>query len=242
MQIHYQNADLFVIEKPAGVVVLPTKASSQLSVLSTLLDNFPEQNKLGEKNRFGIVHRLDKQTSGLLLIARSKKSYDYLTGLFKQRQIEKEYTALVYGKLEKPAVIEKPLTKIGQRGISRVRVDEKGKHSKTEYQPLSVFYRQTEKTQHNQTGVDYFTLLRVKLHTGRTHQIRVHLSDQKNPVMGDDLYGKPDSQKLNDVLTRQFLHATKLEFQLLDKTWITVESELPKDLEKVIKNLEEVKE
>ena len=86
-------------------------------------------------------------------------------------------------------------------------------------------------------GVDRFTLVRVKLHTGRTHQIRVHFSSIGHPVMGDDLYGKPESQKLKTILSRQFLHASKLEFQLPDGTWLEVQSELPDDLKKVLEIL-----
>lgn len=228
--IQFENDELLVVEKPAGVVVIPTKKTEQVSLQSLLLKKRPEQNKLGEEFRFGIVHRLDKNTSGLVLVAKSKDSFEYFTKLFKNREIDKEYLALVYGKIEKHGVIDKPLTKIGQRGISKVRVDEEGKASKTEYWPFG----------HYHLGLDQYTLLRVKLHTGRTHQIRVHFSSERHPVMGDDLYGKPESQKLADILSRQFLHAMKLEFQLPDKTWLTVESEIPEDLKKVLDKIQKI--
>jgi len=225
--VQFENEDLLVVEKPPGVVVWPTKKTPQVSLKSLLLEIRPEQKKLGQDLRFGIAHRLDKNTSGLVVVAKTSEAFEYLTGLFRKRKIEKEYLALVYGKLEKHGVIEKPLTKIGQRGISKVRVDDEGKDAKTEYWPIGQY----------KFGLDQFTLVRVKLHTGRTHQIRVHFSSEKHPVMGDDLYGKPESQKLNQILFRQFLHAAKLEFQLPDKTWLAVESDLTEDLKKVLKTL-----
>ena len=230
LEIQFENDDLIVVEKPAGIVVIPTKKTPQVSVQSLLLRARPQQKALGVDSRFGIVHRLDKNTSGLVLVAKTENTFEYLTNLFRDRKIVKEYQALVYGKIEKYGVIDKRLTKIGQRGISKVRVDEEGKPSKTEYWPMG----------HYQDGLDSYTLLRVQLHTGRTHQIRVHFFSERHPVMGDDLYGKPESLKLNDILHRQFLHAAELEFQLPDKTWLSVGSELPEDLRKVLQKLDKV--
>ena len=171
--------------------------------------------------------------------------------------------ALVFGELKPHGVIDKPLTKIGHRGQSRVRVDEAGKAAATEYWVKEVYKSGVDPhttTQFGEgvdpvrdrpakgtasaasgrlisNGVDRFTLVRVKLHTGRTHQIRVHFASIGHPVMGDDLYGKPGSQILQKILFRQFLHASKLEFQLPDGTWLEVQSELPDDLKKVLEIL-----
>ena len=143
---------------------------------------------------------------------------------------------MVYGELPKHGVIEKPLTKIGQAGRSKVRVDEKGKQAITEYWSLEYYKTKFPPPPHEE-GVDLYTLVRVKLHTGRTHQIRVHFSHVGHPIMGDDLYGKPKSQKLKDTLPRQFLHASRIELKLMDGTWLEVESELPKDLKEVLSKL-----
>jgi len=283
MKIEYENSDIVIINKPAGLPVYSAKSHvGEESVLSWALERYPEIKKVGlpatglsqgrwqagDPDRPGIVHRLDKQTSGLLVLAKNQGAFDYLKKLFQSRNISKEYQALVYGEMPKHGVIDKPLTKIGHDGQSRVRVDEAGKASVTEYWSLeqysltphlspptlgggmgtgSFFPLQKGSRSYDslplvgrvrEGGVDEFTLVKVKLHTGRTHQIRVHFSSEKHPVMGDDLYGKPNSQKLSNILPRQFLHASRLELQLPDKTWLEVESELPEDLKKVLANLE----
>jgi 23S rRNA pseudouridine1911/1915/1917 synthase len=228
IKIEYENQDIIIIDKPAGLPVYSTKKHErEESVLSWVVKYFPGINKVGDPERPGIVHRLDKQTSGLLILAKSQTAFDYLKKLFAGREIIKEYEALVYGELPRHGVIDQPLSKIGFQGSSRVRVDAAGKKSVTEYWSEKFFSR----------GVDIFTLVRVKLHTGRTHQIRVHFASNRHPVMGDNLYGKPLSQKLNEILPRQFLHASRLEFKLPDGTWLEVQSELPEDLQKVLDKL-----
>ena len=229
--IEYENEDIVVVNKPAGIPVYSTRIhTTEESVLTWFHKYYPAASKIGSGDRPGIVHRLDRQTSGLLALAKTSKGFDFLISQFKDRKISKEYLALVYGETPKHAVIDKALTKIGQEGRSKVRVDEKGKNATTEYFAKKYY----------QLGVDRYTLLRVKLHTGRTHQIRVHLASEKHPVMGDDLYGKPISQKLEDILHRQFLHASKLEFQLPEGTWLEIESALPEDLEKVLNKLDAI--
>jgi 23S rRNA pseudouridine1911/1915/1917 synthase len=226
--IEYENDDILVINKPAGLPVYSTKKNSdEESVLKWFLAQYPAAKTVGEFGRPGVVHRLDKQTSGLLVLAKTQAGYDFLGKLFRSREISKEYIALVYGKISKHGIIDNPLTKIGQEGRSKVRADKQGKAAVTEYW--------TEK--HYQYGLDYYTLIKVRLHTGRTHQIRVHLADVRHPVMGDSLYGKPESQKLSEILSRQFLHALKIEFKLPDGTWLEVEAELPDDLQKVLQAL-----
>ena len=246
IQIEYENEDLVVINKPAGFPVYSTKKhADEESVLTWFLEKYPKAKAVGDPERPGVVHRLDKQTSGLLVLAKNKEAFEYLKDLFRNREISKEYLVLVYGEMPKHGIIEKPLTKIGHEGQSRVRVDEKGRESVTEYWAMGFFKRTPpspslikEGVQGEFQTVDTFTLLRIKLHTGRTHQIRVHMASEKHPVMGDNLYGKPWSQKLADILPRQFLHAGRLEFKLMDGTWLEVEAELPEELKKVLSNLE----
>lgn len=221
LKVRYESQDLLILEKPAGVSVFP-------DIAENLIAQYPQLKKV-DASRAGIVHRLDKDTSGLLLAAKNNKTYEYLKKLFRSRAISKGYLALVSGRVERSGVVDRPLTKIGFRGQSRVRVSAQGgRQARTEYRLIKSY----------EYGLDQYSLLQVKLHTGRTHQIRVHLASIGHPVMGDKLYGKPHSQKLKDILPRQFLHASRLEFQLPDGTWIDVESELPEDLQEVVKKLE----
>lgn len=222
--IRYENADLAVVEKPAGLPVYETSRKGGLGVLNLLLARYPGLKAVGEKNRPGIVHRLDKGTSGLLVVAKTDAAYVYLKKLFVERKISKEYLALVSGRMAEHGKIAEPLTKIGQGGRSRVRVDERGKTALTEYWLVGRYRR----------GVDEFSLLRVKLHTGRTHQIRVHFANLRHPVLGDSLYGKPFSRKLRDILPRMFLHAARLQFRNRDGERIDVSSPLPEDLQKTL--------
>lgn len=245
--IKYENLDLLVVEKPAGMAVYLTSKQGEPALLNILLARYPKLKNVGEKTRPGIVHRLDRDTSGLLLVAKNQKTYEYLKSLFAGRKIQKEYLALVFGLLPKHGIIQKPLTKIGQSGQSRVRVDAAGKAAITEYWSLQYYnsplpplkLRGGEGALSNRP-LDQYTLVRIKLHTGRTHQIRVHFSSERHPIMGDDLYGKPQSQKLRKFLKRQFLHASKLEFQLEDGTRVEVNAELPEDLEKVLSQLNKI--
>lgn len=266
--VEYENSDFLVINKPAGLPVYSTKKHLlEESVLSWFLRKYPQVKTVGDSERPGVVHRLDKQTSGLLFLAKTYEGFDYLKKLFKDRKIIKEYQALVYGQLPRHGVIDEPLSKIGFRGSSRVRVAEEGKAAVTEYWTKEFYHpaasgpplldkegnerggvdpvrdRLAKGTASAATGrltsngVDSFTLVRIRLHTGRTHQIRVHFASIKHPVMGDDLYGQPKSQALKDILHRQFLHASRLEFQLMDGTWLEVESDPPEDLQEVLGKL-----
>lgn len=248
-EIEYEHKDFLIINKPAGLPVYSTKNNlGEESVLAWFLEHYPEAKTVGDLKRPGIIHRLDKQTSGLLLLAKTSGAYEYLGKLFRSREITKEYLALVYGQLEpRHGIIDKPLSKIGFRGSSRVRVAEEGKAAVTEYWLMESYFRPLPQSlpRPGEGGrrpgevepLDQFTLLRIRLHTGRTHQIRVHLASLKHPVLGDNLYGKPNSLKLKDILERQFLHASRLEFKLLDGTWLEVESELPEDLQEVLSKL-----
>lgn len=248
LEIKYENANLLIVDKPAGTAVYATAKNDHSALLNQLLAKYPELKRAGEKTRPGIVHRLDKQTSGLLIVAKNNDVFNYLKNLFATRKINKEYLALVYGRTPRHGLIEKPLTKIGQSGRSKVLVDEKGRKAITEYwavgyyrrplpQPLPKSGEGGRRTGEVEKSIDSFTLVKVKLHTGRTHQIRVHFSSEGHPVMGDTLYGKPQSLKLKDILSRQFLHASRLEFRLPDGTWLEVELGLPSELDRVLQIL-----
>jgi 23S rRNA pseudouridine1911/1915/1917 synthase len=267
LKVLYNNNGLLIIDKPAGMVVHPGAGFKGETLASALLYHFQDIKEVGEDHRPGIVHRLDKDTSGVILVAKTPEMYEFLKDAFAERKIKKEYIALVLGKMEKPhGFIETP---IGKSRIDfrkqTVKDPVGGKEAVTEYKVLE--YLQPNNTTpprmhsapllfkegntaaavspHNLGGVppigrgggiDWYTLIMVKLHTGRTHQIRVHLASVGHPLMGDELYG---GKKVNlKDLRRQFLHAKKIEVQLPDKTWIEAESDFPKDLRDVLVSLD----
>lgn len=227
LRVLYNNHGLLIIDKPAGMVVHPGAGFKGDTLASALLYNFKDIHLVGEDHRPGIVHRLDKDTSGVMLVARTQEMYEYLKEAFSERKIKKEYIALVYGDLENHhGFIETPIGKSKtdfRKQTAKDPVDPKP--ALTEYSVLEKFA----------IGVDKYTLILVKLHTGRTHQIRVHMSSIGHPLMGDELYGGKRTT-LKD-LHRQFLHAKKIEVQIPDKTWIEAESELSEDLKNVLVSL-----
>ncbi len=224
LRVLYHNQGLLIIDKPAGLVVHPGAGFKGETLASMLLYQFKDIHVVGEEGRPGIVHRLDKDTSGVMLVATTQDMYEFLKDAFAERKIKKEYIALVAGRVEKPhGFIETPIgrSKTDFRKYT-VKNPVEAKPSLTEWKVLEY--------------LDGYTLLMVKLHTGRTHQIRVHFASIGHPLIGDPLYGNKSTKR--DDLNRQFLHAKRIEVQLPDKTWIEAESELPDDLKKVLKNLD----
>ena len=219
LAVVYENDDLLIIDKPPGLVVHPAPGFKGPTVAQTLLSRYKNIHLVGEDNaRPGIVHRLDKDTSGLLLIAKTQLMFEHLKDAFATRKIKKEYIALVCGRVpNNHGFIELP---IGRHSTDfrkmTSRQPKEGKAALTEYSVLEYL----------KGKVDEYTLLRVKLHTGRTHQIRVHLSSQGFPIAGDTLYGKCKIPGLS----RQFLHAASIEVRLPDGSWIEARAALPKDL------------
>ena len=229
LKVLYNNYDLLIIDKPAGLTVHPGAGFKGETLASALLYHFKDIRLVGEEGRPGIVHRLDKDTSGVILVAKTQEMYEYVKDAFTERKIKKEYIALVAGKVLKPqGIIEVPIgrSKTDFRKYTTKNPVE-SKESLTEYKVLEYLK--------DKDGVDKYTLLLVKLHTGRTHQIRVHFSSIGHPIMGDTLYGNKNT--ILPGLSRQFLHAKKIEVQLPDKTWIEAESDLPVDLKNVLIDL-----
>jgi 23S rRNA pseudouridine1911/1915/1917 synthase len=175
------------------------------------------------------VHRLDKDTSGVMLVATAQDMYEYLKDAFGQRRIKKEYVALIAGRMEVPhGFFDQPI------GRSRADFRKYSIKNMVEAKPSLTEYKVLEHLK-DPESLDEYTLVLVKLHTGRTHQIRVHMASIGHPLMGDELYGGK-TVKLTG-LTRQFLHAKKIEVRLPDKTWIEAESELATDLREVLVKL-----
>ncbi|NQV00776.1 MAG: RNA pseudouridine synthase [Parcubacteria group bacterium] len=225
MKIIYGDNDIIVIDKSAGLIVHPIRPGQNDTLVNQLLDEYPEIKNVGDDSlRPGIVHRLDKDTSGLMVIAKNNKSFEYFKNLFKDRKIVKKYIALVHGKVkDKKGTITKSisLSKKDHRKRSAL-LDEKSQKAWTEYKVIKRFK-------------DY-TLLEVSIKTGRTHQIRIHLASIGHPVAGDKQY-KFKRQSLAENLNRQFLHAFYLKFKLPNGKIMEFKLDLPKDLKSVLQNL-----
>ena len=219
LKVLYRDDDLIVLDKPFGLVVHPGAGVRSGTLVNALLHAFPEVIWVGEGDRPGIVHRLDMETSGVMVVARSPRAYESLKGQFKDRRVKKVYRALVWGRMPGPeGRIDAPIgrhPRHGQRMSVRTR---KPRAAETLFTVLEEF-RQT-------------TLLEVRPLTGRTHQIRVHLAAAGHPLVGDTRYGRKRGGKR---YPRLFLHACRLSFAH-PATGAVVEfaSALPLDLEAVL--------
>lgn len=220
LNVVYEDDDVLVVDKPAGLVVHPAPGHATGTLVNALLARWREFKGLKGELRPGIVHRLDKDTSGLMMVAKSDRAMLKLSKQIKERRIEKEYVALVEGRLS-PAEgrVEAP---VGRNPVQR--------------QQMAVVRGGREATSHYRVERYYrgFSLVRVKPVTGRTHQIRVHLAFTGHAVAGDLLY----SHHRVPGLARQFLHAARLGFfQPTTGEWLQLESPLPADLAGFLKSL-----
>ncbi len=226
IEIIKDTKDYLIINKPAGLLVHATSHNTEETLVDWLLKKYPSIKKVGEAvERPGIVHRLDKEVSGLMIIAKNQKAFDYFKDLFKTRKIIKEYTGIVYGQIDKDeGEIDFPI-KRSSHGYKMAAVPQN-------------FVSETDKVRKAITeftvikkSINY-SLLNLNIKTGRTHQIRVHLSALGYPLIGDDLYGTKKSRLRNQKLKpgRIFLVARHLKFTDLNDKIIDVELELPEDL------------
>ncbi len=220
VEVLYEDADVIAINKPAGMVVHTGAGQHSGTLVNALLHRFGKLSSVGGELRPGIVHRLDRFTSGVILIARNDAAHRNLAEQFASRQVEKIYVALVHGRLKNDQ--GRITTPIARDPVRRVRMTARldhGRQAITSYQVLKRF--------------DRLTFLEVKIGTGRTHQIRVHLASIGHPVVGDKLYGAPASE-----LGRFFLHARQISFTSPSSgERITVNAPLPADLESYLGTL-----
>lgn len=234
----YDDHGLLIIDKPAGLSVHPGAGVKELSLSELLQQQFPELEGVGEAHRPGIVHRLDKDTSGVMLVAKTQAMYEHLKDAFGQRKIKKEYLTLCLGVPEKlHGIISTPIgrdPKDFRKYTTKNPVEPKP--SLTEYRVLETLSLPTTLYPLPPGGIDKTALISVNLHTGRTHQIRVHLSSVGHPLLGDNLYGGKKVQLAG--LSRQFLHARRIEVQLPDATWIEAVSKVPEDLKNILATLQ----
>ena len=230
IKIIYEDANVIVIDKPIGVVAQRAASSDAPAVTDFLENHFPAIVKVGEdEQRSGIVHRLDKDTSGIMIAAKNQKAFEFLKDKFKNRSVEKIYTTLVYGKVE--PVAGKIDFAIGRNPKSPCRqtIVRNPENSTIKSRAASTLY-QTLKSSEN------YSLLSVELKTGRMHQIRVHMKAIGHPVVGDPKYAGSNLLKSTPELKRQFLHASKLKITLPDGQNKTFRSDLPPDLQSFLKN------
>ena len=233
VEVVYEDDDLIVVNKPAGMVVHPAAGIDSGTLANALAFHFQRLSSTGGAARPGIVHRLDKGTSGLLVVAKTEAAHEHLADQFRDREVFKSYVALVHGQVEKEGgEIDQPIAR-DPRNRTRMAVVRGGRPSLSIYKIRRRFER--------------FTLLDVELRTGRTHQIRVHLAWLKHPVVGDEVYGAGrDKTVINPVirsriakLGRQFLHAEQLGFRhprTNEKMRFT--SQLPRDMQALIDGIE----
>jgi len=216
--VAYEDDEVLVVDKPAGMVVHPAPGNWSGTLVNALKGRGGALSDLGGEDREGIVHRLDKETSGLLLVAKTDRAHRLLGAAMARREIVRRYAALSWGHLDSDAVtVEKPIAR-DPRDRKRMAIVSTGRAARTDFVRLARF--------------DSTDLLRAHLHTGRTHQIRVHLSSIGHPVVGDDTYGGGGGRKLVSLPNkRHFLHAAWLRFRHpASGEMVELRSMLPPDL------------
>lgn len=225
LEVVYGDAEVIVVNKPAGMVVHAGAGHHHGTLVNAVLHRFGPLSSINGAWRPGIVHRLDRDTSGLMVIARTDQAHQALAQQFQDREIEKIYLALVHGRMKQPQ--GRITTPISRDPVRRTRMTARlaaGRAAFTEYKVLEQY--------------DKFSYLEVRIRTGRTHQIRVHLASLRHPIVGDRLYGAPSAQSGLPPLSRFFLHAHRLGFRLPSSgEWIAVESPLPGELAAFIEAL-----
>ena len=216
LDIVYEDEDIVIINKASGMVVHPASGNYENTLVNALIYRY----NLDDTNvRSGIVHRIDKDTSGLVIVAKNDKTLELLTEMFKNKQIKKTYLAIVDGVINnKSGTINAPITR-DVKDRKKMMVGKDGKNSITHFYVLKTFKNNT--------------YLSLNLETGRTHQIRVHMAYIGHPITNDKVYGKENTS------FGQYLHASKLEFiHPITKKEIKVEAELPEEFQEKLKELE----
>jgi 23S rRNA pseudouridine1911/1915/1917 synthase len=228
LAVLYEDDDVVAVDKPAGMVVHAGAGVHSGTLVNALLHRFGELSGVGGELRPGIVHRLDRFTSGVLLVAKNDAAHRKLAAQFAGRSVEKVYLALVHGRvLRESGRVEKPIARDPVRRTRMTARLESGRAAWSEYRVLR--------------RLEGFTLLEVRIGTGRTHQIRVHLASIGHPVAGDTLYGAPAKIEGHAPLGRYFLHSHRIRFaRPSDGAEVTVVSPLPEELERWMEGLHEV--
>jgi 23S rRNA pseudouridine1911/1915/1917 synthase len=229
LTILYEDTSIVVIDKPAGMVVHPAAGHAQGTLVNALLHHVKDLSGVGGELRPGIVHRLDRGTSGVMVVAKNDDAHQELSRQFMLREVEKEYFALVWGLVQAGRRIDSP---IGRDPNDRQKMSSRARHARHAVTRI--------------TGAEHLrgvTLITVAIATGRTHQIRVHLSEIGHPIVGDPAYGGFRRHVAADLrpllrLERPFLHAARLAFQHpVDARRMEFTSPLPTDLQQVLDDI-----
>jgi 23S rRNA pseudouridine1911/1915/1917 synthase len=231
LQILYEDGDVVVVDKPAGMVVHAGAGHHEGTLVNALLHHFGKLSAVNGDFRPGIVHRIDRETSGILVVARTDRAHLSLAAQFHDRKVDKQYLALVHGRLKgATGVITDPITRDPVRRTRMTCSLGTGRTAHTEYRVLQQF--------------DRAALLSVRIRTGRTHQIRVHLASRRHPIVGDRLYGAP-AAGLPGIPppSRFYLHAANLRFRSPSSDQlIEVTSPLPPDFQEILNLLRSVRD
>ncbi|MCK5475359.1 MAG: RluA family pseudouridine synthase [Candidatus Pacebacteria bacterium] len=224
IEIIYENDDVIVIDKPAGILSQTAKSSKASAVSDFFVEYYPKIEEVGkDEQRFGTVHRLDKDTSGIMIVAKNNKSFEFLKDQFKDRKVQKIYTTLVYGTvIPKDGTIDLKIGRSKTKPNMQTVIDTKKKEDIKAREALTL-YKTIESFKDH-------TLLEVQIKTGRMHQIRVHMKALGYPVVGDQKYFFKKYRNIEPKLKRQFLHAGKLKIKLPNGKISVFNSKLPKDL------------
>ena len=229
IDVLYQDEDVAVIDKPAGMVVHPGAGHPSGTLVNALLHHMEDLSGIGGELRPGIVHRLDRGTSGLMVVAKHDAAHQELARQFHDREVEKEYIALVWGVVQAGRRID---AAIGRDAADRLKMSARAKHARHAVTRIT-------RAMH----LPGLTLCQVAIHTGRTHQIRVHLSAIGHPIVGDSVYGGVHRRVPGDIkavqrLERPFLHAARLVFHHpTDRRRMEFIAPLPNDLQSVLDDL-----
>ncbi len=237
IKILYEDDDVLVLDKPAGIAVHDDLSGNQkYSLVDWILENRPKMKGVGEPInsdqtmvlRSGIVHRLDKDTSGVLVLAKNSKAYGFLKRQFEERTVKKVYQAIVYGNLRNDSgIIDRPIGRSKNDFNSKAT----GSQARGELREAVTYYKVLER-------FNGYSLLELRPKTGRTHQLRVHLKSLSHPIVCDSVYaeGLPCPQGLK----RQALHAFSIEFKLPSLKEIKVEAPIPADFKKALANISQL--
>lgn len=231
LDVVYEDSDIIVVNKQAGMVVHPSDHGAHVSgtLVNALMHHCKDLSGIGGEKRPGIVHRLDKDTSGLIISAKNDKAHHYISSQIEKRTVTKIYTALLKGHLSpKKGSVEAPLIKshAGGKRDMQISGNKKAKYALTHYEVLEY--------------IGNYSLVAIQIITGRTHQIRVHFKAIGHPVCGDEMYGdgNTNEEMRKFGLKRQFLHAAELTFKLpKNEKELHLTAKLPKDLNDVLKKL-----
>ena len=237
LDVVFEDDQLLIVNKPAGMVSHPAYGNYTGTLVNALLHHCNSLSTVNTETRPGIVHRLDKDTTGLMVVAKNDVAHHFLAEQFSRRTIGREYWAIVWGRFQQPkGTIEANLGR-SKRDRKKVAVTSEGKHAVTDYQVLKEY--------------DFLSLIRLRLRTGRTHQIRVHLAHIGHPVFGDPTYGgrshswgglegkrAQQSQNLLKLMGRQALHAKTIGFiHPTTKESVKFDSDLPEDMKSILERL-----